>query len=62
MPLQIEPHHDRQTFIARGLASSEAARKSGTYISAEAVLITLAKRLELARKMIPKPGSASSRT
>jgi molybdopterin biosynthesis enzyme len=50
MPHQIEPHHDRQTFIARGIASGEAARKSGTYISADAVLRKLSKRLGQARK------------
>jgi hypothetical protein len=50
MPHQIEPHDDRQTFIARGIAFGEVTRKSGTYISANAVLKKLAKRLEQARK------------
>jgi hypothetical protein len=54
MSFQIEPHHDRQTFIARGIASGEAARKSGTYISVDAVLKKLAKRLNQARTNKPK--------
>lgn len=41
---------DQQNFIARGIASGEAARKSGAYISAVAVLRKLSKRLEQARK------------
>ncbi len=41
---------DQQTFIARGIASGEAARKSGTYIYAVTVLGKLSKRLEQARK------------
>jgi hypothetical protein len=41
---------DQQTFIARGIASGVAARKSGTYISADAVLGKLTKRLNHTRK------------
>lgn len=51
---QIEFRHAQQTFIARGLASGEAAKKSGKYVSAEAVLEKLGKRLEQARKATPK--------
>lgn len=52
---------DQQEFIARGIASGEAAKKSGTHISAEAVLKKLAKRLEQTRKMKPEPIGASRR-
>ncbi len=47
---QNEFDNSQRTFIARGLASAEAARESGTYISAGDLLKILAKRLELARK------------
>lgn len=45
----------QQAFIARGLASSRAARRSGKYVSPAAVLRKLARRLDKAR------GSRSSR-
>jgi len=37
------------TFLARGLASGEKARKTGRYISADAVMGKLARRLSAAR-------------
>ena len=55
---QIEFRHAQQTFIARGLAAGEAAKKSGKYVSAETVLEKLGKRLEQARKAAPKAGRA----
>jgi hypothetical protein len=39
----------QQLFIARGLASGERARKTGRYVSANAVLNKLARRLSAAR-------------
>ncbi|MBZ0125613.1 MAG: prevent-host-death protein [Rhodocyclaceae bacterium] len=51
---QVEFRYAQQAFIARGLASAEAAQKSGKYVSAEDVLTKLAKRLEQARKTKPK--------
>jgi hypothetical protein len=56
-PQQIEFDNSQRAFIARGLASAEVARKSGTYVSAEALLKKLSERLDLAHK---KPGGASS--
>ena len=43
-------HRAQQAFIARGLASSRAARKSGKYVSSTAVLGKLARRLDKARE------------
>ncbi len=51
---QVEFRYAQQAFIARGLASAEAARKSGNYVPAEEVLAKLEKRLEQARKGKPK--------
>lgn len=42
--------HAQKAFIERGLASAEAARKSGVYVSAAAVQDKLAQRLKNARK------------
>ena len=46
----VEFRQAQKAFIERGLASAEAARKSGKYISSAAVLGKLARRLERARK------------
>jgi len=46
----VEFRHAQKAFIARGLASGEAARKSGKYVLAAAVLAKLARRLGKARK------------
>ena len=51
---QVEFRYAQQAFIARGLASAEAARKSGSHVSAEEVLSKLEKRLGQARKAKPK--------
>lgn len=48
---QVEFRYAQQAFIARGLASAVAARKSGRYVAAGVVLKKLSKRLELDRKM-----------
>lgn len=45
----IEARRAQQAFIERGLASAERARKSGKYVTAEAVLQKLSRKLELAR-------------
>jgi hypothetical protein len=45
----VEARRARETFIARGLAGAERARKSGRYISAEAVMRKLTRRLATAR-------------
>jgi predicted transcriptional regulator len=49
----IEQRKAQQEFIARGLASAAAARKSGTYVPAERVLGKLARRLAAARRRAP---------
>jgi predicted transcriptional regulator len=46
----VEFRYAQKAFIERGLASGEAARKSGKYVSAAAVLAKLARRLGPARK------------
>ena len=40
----------QKAFVERGLASSEAARKSGKYVSSAAILGKLSRRIEKARK------------
>lgn len=51
---QVEFRYAQQAFVARGLASAEAARKSGSHVPAEEVLAKLERRLEQARKAKPK--------
>ncbi|CAG0931542.1 MAG: hypothetical protein EFKGCFLK_01893 [Rhodocyclaceae bacterium] len=51
---QVEFRYAQQAFIARGLASAEAARKSGNHVPAGEVLAKLEKRLDRARKAKPK--------
>ena len=46
----VEFRQAQKAFIERGLASAEAARKSGKYVSSGTVLSKLARRLEKARK------------
>jgi predicted transcriptional regulator len=41
---------DQQAFVARGLASAAKARRTGRYVSAEAVMTKLSARLERKRK------------
>jgi hypothetical protein len=45
----IEARRAQRVFIERGLASGERARKTGKYVTAEAVLRKLTRRLESAR-------------
>jgi predicted transcriptional regulator len=45
----VEYRQAQLAFIERGLASGEAARKSGKYVSSAAVLGKLARRLDKAR-------------
>jgi predicted transcriptional regulator len=46
----VEFRYAQKAFIERGLASGAAARKSGRYIPAAAVLGKLARRLDKAHK------------
>jgi predicted transcriptional regulator len=46
----VEFRQAQKAFIERGLASAEAARKSGKYVSSAALLGKLSRRLEKARK------------
>lgn len=46
---QIERRLAQREFIARGLKSRDAARRTGTYITSEAVLKNLEKRLARAK-------------
>lgn len=46
----VEFRRAQKAFIERGLASAEAARKSGRYVSSSAVLAKLSRRLDKARK------------
>lgn len=46
----IEYRKARQEFVARGLASSAKARKSGRYISADKVIGKLARKLVKAKQ------------
>jgi predicted transcriptional regulator len=41
----IEYRKARQEFIARGLASAAEAKKSGKYVSADRVIVKLARKL-----------------
>jgi hypothetical protein len=45
----IEHLHTRQRFIARGLASAALAKKTGKYLSADAVIKKLERRLAKAK-------------
>ena len=42
----VERRQAQQALLARGLASRDAARKSGEYVSADAVLAKLAAKIE----------------
>ncbi|MEP7154496.1 MAG: YlcI/YnfO family protein [Betaproteobacteria bacterium] len=42
----VERRQAQQAFLARGLASRDAAKKSGKYVSADAVLAKLAAKIE----------------
>ena|SRR6476659_1693084 len=49
----VEFRQFQGAFIARGLASAQASRKSGKYVSAAAVLAKLSRRLGKARNRGP---------
>jgi predicted transcriptional regulator len=51
----VEYRRTQQAFIDRGLAGREAARESGEYVAAAAVLDKLSKRLHQARKTRKTP-------
>ena len=42
----VERRQAQQAFLARGIASRDAAKKSGKYVSADAVLAKLAAKIE----------------
>ena len=46
----IEYRRTRQEFIARGLASAALAKKTGKYVSADAVINKLERRLAKAKR------------
>lgn len=46
----VEARRAQQAFVARGIASAARARRSGRYVSADAVLRTLSRRLAAARR------------
>lgn len=59
---QIEARQARELFIERGLASGERARRSGKYVSSDAVLRKLKRRLEMAQTAARlAPGKAAKR-
>jgi len=45
----VNARHAQRTFVARGLASAARAKKAGRYISADAVMRKLSRRLAAAR-------------
>ena len=55
----VERRQTQQAFLARGLASRDAAKKSGKYVPADAVLAKLAAEIESvdAAKMTKASGS-----
>ena len=46
---QIEARRAREKFVERGLASGAEARRTGKYVSADAVLRKLKRRLDVAK-------------
>ena len=59
---QIEARQTRDLFIERGLASGERARRTGKYVSSDAVLRKLKRRLEAAQAAAkPAPGKSAKR-
>ena len=47
--IQVQQRQQQEAFIARGLASRDAARPGGTYVEAETVLRRLNERLAAAK-------------
>lgn len=60
--LNVERRQAQKLFIARGLSARDAARKSGQYVAAEAVLEKLAAQLKPASKARTATASRRSRT
>ena len=59
---QIETRQARDLFIERGLASGDRARRAGKYVSSDAVLRRLRRRLEMAQAAPkPVPGKTANR-
>ena len=54
----IERRRTRAEFIARGLASRDEARRSGTYIAADVVHAELARKLAKVRAQLQKKARA----
>ena len=54
----IERRRTRAVFMARGLASREAARRNGVYVTSEAVLAELGQMLAKARAKAKAPKAA----
>ena len=48
--LSLERRETQKAFVARGLASEKRAEKTGRYVSADAVLAKLERRLEKAQR------------
>lgn len=58
----VERRQAQRAFIERGLASRDAARKSGQFVAADVVLARLADRLDRAAKAAaPKSAKRSKR-
>lgn len=53
-----DAHRAQEQFIARGLTSGTEARRSGKYISANAVLRKLRRRLVSSRQFAERPHPA----
>lgn len=51
----IERRRNQSEFIARGIASREAAKRTGDYLSASEVLENLERRLDVLRTRKAKP-------
>ena len=62
----VERRQVQQEFLARGLASRDAAKQSGKYVTADVVLAKLAAKIEGASKAIgtkvPKANSLAKRS
>ena len=58
---QIEMRRTRDAFIERGLASGERARRSGKYVSADAVLRKLKGRLDVAKAAAKAAATAAAK-
>lgn len=50
----VERRRVQAEFIARGLSSRDAARRTGDYVDADVVVAGLQRRLDAARKQVAK--------